>query len=347
MTRRLAWWFWTKFDRDWGWNLARLLAFTLLMALFAIVGLQLVALALTLRLTATDTAQSVVAYALRFLPDRVEASAVMAFARSLRTAPVGVLALGLPVAVWYGSRFFVVLESALCVIFRRPKRRFMAQNRAALLMLLLMVALLPVIVFSATAIPHLDFSRASLSVSVIDTEAFGAWPWWPWLALLAGLAANFVLLLVAYTGLTPGFVSLRAAWPGALVAAALSQGYLLIFPLYVRYVLYPSHFGSIAGFALVALVFFYAYGLFIIIGAEIAAIRAGYAPSAHDLTGVLARSVSPAPPRSLIAVAPRPQERRVIPAAVADEASAATVAGNISAVASEIPTDPWMTAERR
>ncbi|HET9112079.1 MAG TPA: YhjD/YihY/BrkB family envelope integrity protein [Ktedonobacterales bacterium] len=285
-----AWRLWLKFDRDWGWNLARLLAFTLLESLFAIVGLQLVLLALTLRLTTPDAEQGVILTVMRFLPDRVEASAVYSFAHSLRAAPVIVLALGLPVAIWYGSRFFVVLESALCVIFRRSKRRFLAQNRAALLLLLLFVALLPLIVLSATAIPRIGFSPATLSVSLVDPDVPGGALLGPWLALLAGLAANFVLALIAYVWLTPGFVSLRAAWLGALVAAALSQGYLLIFPLYVRYVLYPNHFGSIAGFALVALVFFYAYGLFIVIGAEIAAIRAGYQPTVRDLTGMLARA---------------------------------------------------------
>ena len=287
------WRFWYKYDRDWGWNLARLLAFTLLMALFAIVGLQLVVLALALRLTTPHAEQSVITYLVRFLPDRVEAGAVSAFFRSLRSAPIVVLTLGLPVAIWYGSRFFVVLESALSVIFRRPKRRFLAQNRAALLMLLLFVTLLPVIVFSATAIPRIGFSTATLSVSLVDPDALGGAPWGPWLALLAGLAANFIVTLVAYTRLTPGFVALRSAWPGALVAAALSQGYLLIFPLYLRYVLYPNHFGSVAGFALVALVFFYAYGLFIVIGAEIAALCAGYQPSARDLTATLAESARP------------------------------------------------------
>ncbi|HZC07056.1 MAG TPA: YhjD/YihY/BrkB family envelope integrity protein [Ktedonobacterales bacterium] len=286
----MAWRLWVKFDRDWGWNLARLLAFTLLESLFATVGLQLVILALTLRLTTPHAEQSVILTVMRFLPDHVEASAVYAFAHSLRTAPAFVLALGLPVAVWYGSRFFVVLESTLCVIFRRPKRRFLAQNRAALLLLLLFVALLPVIVLSATAIPHVGFSPATLSVSLVDPDAPGAALLGPWLALLAGLAANFILTLLAYVWLTPGFIPLRTAWLGALVAAALSQGYLLIFPLYVRYVLYPNHFGSIAGFALVALVFFYAYGLFIVIGAEIVAICAGYQPTALDLTGMLARA---------------------------------------------------------
>ncbi|HEX8994714.1 MAG TPA: YhjD/YihY/BrkB family envelope integrity protein [Ktedonobacterales bacterium] len=332
----MAWRFWIKFDRDWGWNLARLLAFTLLMALFAIVGLQLVALALTLRLTTPNAEQSVITYVLQLLPDRVEASAVRTFAHSLRAAPVAVLALGLPVALWYGSRFFVVLESALCVIFRRPKRRFLAQNGAALLMLLLLVALLPVIVFSATATPRIGFSPATLSVSLIDPDALGASPWSPWLALLAGLVANFGLALVAYTRLTPGHVTIRAAWPGALVAAALSQGYLLIFPLYVRYVLYPNHFGSIAGFALVALVFFYAYGLFIVIGAEIAAVRAGYVASAHDLTGVLALAAQAEQASQVV------QRSAAAAATPAKAEPPREVAG--AAALSEIATDPWLPA---
>src|SRR5579859_7890308 len=113
--------FWTKFDRDWGWNLARLLAYTLLQALFAVAGLQLVALALALRFSSSRAQDSVVLDIARLLPDRVEANAVEAFAHSLRSTPGWLLALALPVAIWYGSRLFVVLESALCVIFRRPR----------------------------------------------------------------------------------------------------------------------------------------------------------------------------------------------------------------------------------
>jgi uncharacterized BrkB/YihY/UPF0761 family membrane protein len=355
----MAWRFWSKFDRDWGWNLARLLAFTLLESLFAIVGLQLVILALALRLTTPHAEQSVIVYLLRFLPDRAEASAVNAFALSLRTAPAVVLALGLPVAIWYGSRFFVVLESVLCVIFRRPKRRFLAQNRAALLMLLLFVALLPVIVLSATATPYINFSPANFSVSLVDPDAFGGALLGPWLGLLAGLAANFALTLLAYTLITPGFVSLRVAWPGALVAAALSQGYLMIFPLYLRYVLYPSHFGAIAGFALVALVFFYAYGLFIVIGAEIAALCAGYQPNALDLTGILARAAK-APWPSRRAHLPRMAHAHAVPltepaapvapAALAAHPPLAVVAAAApieDSGADDLPTDPWLSAAQQ
>lgn len=279
--------FWTKFDRDWGWNLARLLGYTLLQALFAVAGLQLVALALVLRFSSPRAQDSVVRDIARLLPDKVEASAVEVFAHSLRSAPGWLLALALPVAIWYGSRLFVVLESALCVIFRRPRRHILQQNGAAILMLTLFTVLLPVIVLSATAIPRIGISP-QLDITIVDPDILADTPWISWLALLAGLTANFVVAQAAYTLLTPKGVSWRAAWPGALVAAALSQGYLLIFPLYARYVLHPNHFGTVAGFALVALVFLYAYGVFIVIGAEIAAVRAGYDPGLGDVTEILA-----------------------------------------------------------
>lgn len=281
--------FWTKFDRDWGWNLARLLGYTLLQALFAITGLQIVILALALRFTSSRTQNNVINTIARLLPDRVESSAFEVFARSLHATPAWLLIALLPVAVWYGSRLFAVLESALCIVFRRPRRAFLHQNAVAISLMLLFTLLLPVIVLSATAIPHLGVTP-QFAVTIADPDALSAYPWIPWLALLAGLAANFVLNQVAFTLLTPGGIPWRAAWPGALVAAALSQGYLLIFPLYARYVLHPNHFGTVAGFALVALVFLYAYGVCIVIGAEIAAFRAGYGPGAGDVTETMARA---------------------------------------------------------
>jgi hypothetical protein len=146
------------------------------------------------------------------------------------------------------------------------------------------------------------------------------------------------------------------AWPGALVAAALSQGYLMIFPLYLRYVLYPSHFGAIAGFALVALVFFYAYGLFIVIGAEIAALCAGYQPNTLDLTGILARSAkAPWPSRRahlprMVHVHAAPLAEPAAPVAPAAPAPLAVVAAAVpieDGGADDFPTDPWLSAAQQ
>ncbi|HEY7778792.1 MAG TPA: YhjD/YihY/BrkB family envelope integrity protein [Ktedonobacterales bacterium] len=282
-------WFWVKLDRDWGWNLARLLAYTCLQALFAVMGLDVVVLAIALRVVGppeSGRTGALTAFALRVLPDHLAGGTVSTFAASLREAPTGLLVLALPVAIWYGSRFFVVLESCLCVVFRREQRRFWRQNGVALAMLGVLAILVPVVAISAVWLPPLvptAYHAHGLAVLRGASTLTGA------LSIAVGLGANFALVLLCYTLVTPGGISVRVAWPGALVGACLAELYLLIFPLYVRYVLQPSHFGSVAGFVLVAVVFFYAFALFMIIGAEVAAARLRMPAPDGSLTGALAR----------------------------------------------------------
>jgi uncharacterized BrkB/YihY/UPF0761 family membrane protein len=281
--------FWHKLDRDWGWNLARLLAYACIQMLFAVLGLQLIVLSLALRLMAPAAEQRFIVQVLHLLPDRVTVSAVSSLDSSLDGAPLGLLLLALPVVLWYGTRFFVVLESALCVIFRRRQRRFWPQNRVALLMLLFFAALLPVIVLSATVVPHVGLPTVrAANGAAAALPRVGDDPWLVLASFAASLTANFVLLLVAYIFVTPGRVPFRAAWPGALVGACLAQLYLLLFPLYVRDVLHPDHFGTVAGFGLVVITFFFAYALFVVIGAELASWRLGCQPARQDIPATLA-----------------------------------------------------------
>lgn len=304
--------FWLKFDRDWGWNLARLIAYTCVMALFATLGLDLIILALVLRVSGATTERALVADVVRLLPDRVASSAVASFAHSLQATPAPLLVLALPLTLWYGTRFFVVLESCFCVIFRRNPRTFVRQNVVALGMLAFFAVAAPVILLSATHEPILTLGtegartgRESVAETVALTSLGTQHAVGPVgiLAVLAGLLANFALMLLGLTLLTPGRVRLRAAWPGALLGAVLAQGYLLIFPLYARYILQPTHFGTVAGFVLVVLVFFFAYGMCVVIGAEVSAVRAGYTPAAQGATQRLA---GPEPVPDVTATDPAP-----------------------------------------
>jgi uncharacterized BrkB/YihY/UPF0761 family membrane protein len=283
---------WRKFDRDWGWNLARLLAYACLQMLFAAAGLLLIVLALALRFASPALQASVSTAIVHYLPDRITSTAVSSFERSLQYAPGWLLIAGIPLVLWEGSRFFVVLESTLCIIFRRRQRSFAPQNRVALAMLLLLALLLPVIVFSATVIPPIGISTTTGTVGTHSLAAIGYThytqdPLIATLGFCVGLAANFLLFFVAYRWVTPGSISVRAAWPGALVGACLAQLYLLIFPFYTHNVLHPDHFGTVAGFVLVILVFFFAYSLFIVIGAELAAWHEGYRAAVRDIPTTL------------------------------------------------------------
>lgn len=278
---------WLKFDHDWGWNLSRLLAYTCIMGLFSVLGLELVLLSLFLRICSPTAEQRAVFTIVRLLPDRVTADAVLSFGNAVEQAPLILVILGLPVTLWYGTRFFVVIESCLCVIFRRQQRSFRQQNRVALLMLLLFAAAFPTIVLSATFTPvvGMGLGRTTIPHSRLANEpAISA------LAMFSSLALNFLILLTLYSIVTPGGVAIRHTWPGALLGAVLAQGYIVIFPLYTRDVLQPQHFGTIAGFVFVVLVFFYAYSIFVVCGAELASWRAGYRAAPHSITDTLAKA---------------------------------------------------------
>ncbi|HLY30644.1 MAG TPA: hypothetical protein VKQ36_06425, partial [Ktedonobacterales bacterium] len=66
---------WRKFDSDWGWNLSRLLAYTFLTQLFAVLGLLLIVLAFILRLFGGHAEQSDTAFLFGLLPNYITASA--------------------------------------------------------------------------------------------------------------------------------------------------------------------------------------------------------------------------------------------------------------------------------
>ncbi|MGE5335231.1 MAG: YhjD/YihY/BrkB family envelope integrity protein, partial [Nitrososphaerota archaeon] len=175
---------WLKFDHDWGWNLARLLAYTCIMGLFSVLGLELVLISLFLRITSEPTEASVVRAIVRLLPDRVTSAAVESFANGIEQAPFIVVLLGLPVALWYGTRFFVVIESCLCVIFRRQQRPFLRQNLVAVLMLLLFAAALPAMILSATFTPVVNIG---LRHSIIPHSRLADEPLISAIAMLASL----------------------------------------------------------------------------------------------------------------------------------------------------------------
>jgi membrane protein len=278
---------WVKFDHDWGWNLARLLAYTCIMGLFSVLGLELVLLSIFLRITSDITEQRAVHSIVRLLPDRVTGAAVLSFADAIEHAPFILVLLGLPVTLWYGTRFFVVIESCLCVIFRRQQRTFLRQNLVALLMLLFFAATLPTMMLSATFTPvvSLGLGHATIPHSRLANE-----PMISALAMLVSLALNFAILLAFYSEVTPGGVAFRHTWPGALLGAVLAQGYILIFPLYTREVLQPQHFGTVAGFVFVVLVFFYAYAFFVICGAELSSWMAGYRAAPLSITDTLSKA---------------------------------------------------------
>src|SRR6185437_15525849 len=110
--------FWTKLNNDWIFNLAGLLAYNFLMALFPLLLLLLAACGLLLQIispTAEQQLQQTVAAA---LPGSIGAILVEGVSTHLKRSAGLLLVLGLVAAVIAGSRLFVTLEGCFGIIFR-------------------------------------------------------------------------------------------------------------------------------------------------------------------------------------------------------------------------------------
>ena len=95
----------------------------------------------------------------------------------------------------------------------------------------------------------------------------------PWLLLGAAVPVTFVICCVIFWVVPKGHMPWRAVWPGAAVRDPRGRRRELVFPFYLSNVSGLSRFGSIVGFILVALIWFYVLCLGLFAGAVINALR--------------------------------------------------------------------------
>ncbi len=286
---RDVWWetlvgFWTKINNDWIFNLAGLLAYNFLMALFPLLLLLLAACGVLLQIispTAEQQLQQTVAAA---LPGSIGAVLVDGVSAHLKRSVGLLLALGLVAAVIAGSRLFVTLEGCFGIIFRLRGRDPLRQNRMAFGMLALFLVVVSVVVL-------ISILPAGL-VALVDPRNQG---------LLGPILSGGGRLLIWFAaallgvGATYAFVpnrgrqwrTWRRNWRGIVVAAALLVLYEGIFRLYQHYLLSADNYGTIAGFAFVILLFLYYLAFILLLGAEINSWAAGQRAAAADLPGIL------------------------------------------------------------
>jgi hypothetical protein len=96
-----------------------------------------------------------------------------------------------------------------------------------------------------------------------------------------------VLFLTIYMVLPNRSLRIQDAWRGALIAGALLEVYVVAFPFYAAQFLKPDSYGSTAGFAVLILVFFYYFGVILLLGAEINSFWTGQRQTDANLPGIL------------------------------------------------------------
>ena len=166
----------------------------------------------------------------------------------------GVLAiLAVVVAVFGGSRLFIVIEQFLDLIYHLRPRTLIRQNLVAIGMLLLFVILIPLMVF-ASSIPNLPFLQSSALIAVPA-------------GILVGVIVGFILFEAIYFVIPNQKISWKNSWRGSLVAAILLELYLVAFPFYVSHFL--KGYSGVIGGGIILLLFFYYFAVILLLGAEI------------------------------------------------------------------------------
>jgi membrane protein len=271
--------FWTKLNDDWVFNLAGMLAYNFLMSLFPILLLLLAAVGLILG----DHASTIYAHIEQVFAEAIPGGAeIFQAVASQLTSNVGPLfVIGLVGSVLGGSNLFMVIESCFGIIFRVRSRDLIPKQLMAFGMLTLYLILAPLIA--------LAFSLPSTIVKLVDPYLAATGE-----AALAGVLGNimavlsaFILFGAIYLIVPNRHIHFRQVIPGTLLATVLLVPYISLFPLYANLFLQPDNYGSIAGFAVVILIFFYYLGFILLLGAELNSWIAGRRLVGGDLAAVL------------------------------------------------------------
>ena len=276
--------FWMKINNDWIFNLAGLLAYNFLMALFPLLLLLLAGAGVVLQRISPSTDQQLQHTLAAALPGSTGAILVAGIETDLKKSVGVLLVVGLLAALFNGSRLFVTLEGCFGIIFRLRGRDPLRQNRMAFGMLLIFLVT-AALVFLVSILP------AALAALIDPTRR----------SLIGGILTSGGRIVVLFAsallffGATYAFVPHRQMrwrswgknWHGTVMAAVLVMLYAPLFGLFQQHLLHADNYGSVAAFAIVMLLFLYYLAFILLLGAEINSWVAGQRESAADLPSML------------------------------------------------------------
>jgi membrane protein len=268
-----------KFANDWSMNLASMIAYNLITAIFPILLAVLSLVGLVLRLTAYGHIQDVAAAIGRVFPREITQSIDLTALLQSLIGLTGLLAVASLVGLlWLGSNLFSNIENAFSIIFRIRGRDLVPQRLMAIGMVLLLALLLPLSLGAASLVTAGSdwFDRlVPKGVGVVLS----------YVGPLTSLGVLWLLFLAIYL-VVPNFeVRVRQAWRGALVAALLVGLLELLFPLYFRLFLSPNtRYGVAAAALLVVIIWFWFFAVITVVGAQINAVCMGLTATTFDLS---------------------------------------------------------------
>jgi membrane protein len=144
--------FFTKFNHDWSLTLARALAYNLLTAIFPIALAMLSILGIVVGALDPHVQDDLIARLQTIFPSVISSGDVIRTILHQLSKISGVLGIiAVVLAIFTGSRLFLLIERCFNIIYRLPPRSFLSKNLVAIGMLLLFILLVPIMIFASSA----------------------------------------------------------------------------------------------------------------------------------------------------------------------------------------------------
>ena len=276
----------TKFGNDWCTNLAAMLAYNFLGAIFPLLLAILALAALVLPATivqgiGTSLNGAIPAAANGQSGLNIDFNQVLAAFQGGRASAV-TLIIGFAALLWTGSSLFGVMENCFSLIYRTKDRNFIWQKLMSVAMIVIFTVLTPLAFVAST----ISGSYQQLTKGLGDVPGLGL------LFALGGFAIGVVFAFTLFVSIYLIVPNLRIGWAhtwrGALAAAVLFEAATLAFPVYASHFMGKSQFGSIAGLLAVLLLWFWVISLILLLGAEVNSyFGLGQRATDDDLPGVV------------------------------------------------------------
>lgn len=256
--------FLTKFNNDWDMNFSAALAYNLLMAIIPIGLAVLVILGVILGHLSPQAYTNVKNQLTNVFPGGAASGGVLDSITLQLNRSSGILSIiAVVLAIFNGSRLFILIEGCFGIIYHVRQRKVIRQNLMAIGMLILFIILIPIMVFASSLPAFATSALKNTSLSGILSNGVAV----TLIGIAGGLIASFILFEAIYLVVPNQHISFKHSWLGSVVAAILLQLYLTLFPLYVSHFLngYAASIGSV----IILLIFFYYFAVILLLGAEV------------------------------------------------------------------------------
>jgi membrane protein len=245
-------------------GLAGMVAYNLLLSLFPLALVALFVAGSVLQSSSVE--ESVVADLRELFPDATETTITDTLDRVRENATsFGIVALIL--SIWFGSSFWGALDTAFCRIYHVECRKWVAQKRFGLVMLVVILVFMAATVLMPTLQTTLVRGARNLPFGLAEygDEVF-------LVTVVIATAVLFAVFCLIYWAVPNRSVPWRAVWPGALSATIAVAIIDYVFPAYLDES--PlTQVGSTLVFIMIILIWFYAIAFVILGGALINALR--------------------------------------------------------------------------